>query len=85
MSNKLSGGELVDVYRSAGVETTDAGYVKNPYTVNEAKGVGPLIMASCYANSAAEKYNDALKKYTVTFIVLMVHGTMIQRMRKRWP
>jgi len=56
VSNKLIGGQLVDVYRSAGVETSDAGYLKNPYTVNEAKGVGPLIMASCYANAAAEKY-----------------------------
>lgn len=59
-----SDNRLTDVYRSSGVETTDAGYLQSTYETDEAKGVGPLIMASCYANAAAEKYNAALKKYT---------------------
>ena len=46
---------LHDNYLSSGVETTAEGYLKKTYNDNEAKGVGPLIMASVYANAAADQ------------------------------
>lgn len=37
---------VVDTYKSSGVKETDADYLTNTYTTNEAKGVGALIMAA---------------------------------------
>ncbi len=68
--NKMSSGNLEDVYRSSGVETTDAGYLRSTYETNEAKGVAPLMMAASYANAAADKLNVPSVSYTVTFKVV---------------
>ncbi len=48
---------LHDTYISSGVESTPQGYLTKSYASNEAKGVGPLIMASTYAVRAAEIYH----------------------------
>ena len=46
VSNKMTGTTSVkDTYKSSGVCTTPEDYLKNPYTVDEAKGVGALILA----------------------------------------
>ena len=59
VANKLtvsgSTATLHDTYLSSGVETTPEGYLKKTYNDNEAKGVGPLIMASVYADDAVNK------------------------------
>jgi hypothetical protein len=64
---EISGGEyfLHNVYQSSGVETSPEGYLKNPYVDNEAKGVGPLIMASTYAEKAARIHNNP-ESYTLS-------------------
>ena len=50
----VSQNTLTNVYRSAGVSTNPADYLKAElYKPNEAKGVGPLMMAACYAGAAA--------------------------------
>ncbi len=50
----VSNNTLRNVYRSAGVSTDPLAYLKTElYKSNEAKGVGPLMMAACYANAAA--------------------------------
>ena len=59
VKNKVTAQGLIDVYISSGVSTTDEGYLQKDYKVNEAKGVGPLIMAACYANSVAEKLKNS--------------------------
>ena len=64
---EISGGEyfLHNVYQSSGVETSPEGYLKKPYVDNEAKGVGPLIMASTYAEKAARIHNNP-ESYTLS-------------------
>ena len=64
---EISGGEyfLHNVYQSSGVETSPEGYLKKPYVDNEAKGVGPLIMASTYAKEAARIHNNP-ESYTLS-------------------
>lgn len=52
--NYLYNNELHNVYISSGVETYPEGYLSKEYKTNEAKGVGPLMMAATYANAAAE-------------------------------
>ena len=47
------------VYISSGVLTDPYRYLTNGYAANEAKGVGPLMMAACYANSVAVKLQKA--------------------------
>ena len=54
--NYLDDDGLHNVYISSGVETYPQGYLSKVYKVNEAKGVGPLIMAASYANEAAQIY-----------------------------
>ncbi len=54
VKNYLDSEGLHNVYISSGVETTPEGYLGKSYKVNEAKGVGPLMMAASYANAAAE-------------------------------
>lgn len=49
---------LHNVYLSSGVGTTAESYLTNGYRVNEAKGVGPLMMAACFAYRAALRYNQ---------------------------
>ncbi|MDO4803255.1 MAG: glycoside hydrolase family 88 protein [Lachnospiraceae bacterium] len=56
--NYLDDGGLQNVYISSGVETSPEGYLSKEYKTNEAKGVGPLMMAATYANAAAEIHND---------------------------
>ena len=58
--NKMTSGDLEDVYRSSGVETTDAGYLNSTYETNEAKGVAPLMMAASYAEEAANKLSTKI-------------------------
>ena len=50
---KMQDGNLADVYKSSGVKTTDAEYLESTYEVNEAKGVGPLMMAGLPLSSTA--------------------------------
>ncbi len=51
--NYLDKNGLHNVYISSGVETAPEGYLTKEYKTNEAKGVGPLMMAATYANDAA--------------------------------
>ncbi|MBO7402034.1 MAG: glycoside hydrolase family 88 protein [Lachnospiraceae bacterium] len=44
--------KVIDTYQKSGVCTFDAGYTEHPYTDDEAKGTGLLILAA----SEAEKY-----------------------------
>ena len=50
VTNKMTGSagsySVADTYKSSGVKETDADYLTNTYTTNEAKGVGALIMAA---------------------------------------
>jgi len=59
---EISGDEyfLHNVYQSSDVETSPEGYLKKPYVDNDAKGVGPLIMASTYAKEAARIHNNPI-------------------------
>lgn len=52
--NYLEDDGLHNIYISSGVETYPEGYLSKEYKTNEAKGVGPLMMAATYANAAAE-------------------------------
>ena len=42
----MEGGKIVNIYKSSGVCTDDASYCKNAYVSDEAKGVGPVLMAA---------------------------------------
>ena len=55
--NYLNDNQLENVYISSGVSETDDGYLKYAYKINEAKGVGPLMMAACYARDATKLFN----------------------------
>lgn len=58
VSGYVSNDALGNVYRSSGASASAEDYmIASLYVVNEAKGVGPLMMAAVYANDAAEKYN----------------------------
>lgn len=57
VNTKMTAAGLTDVYKSSGVKNSDEEYLESSYETNEAKGVGPLMMAATYANAAAEKYN----------------------------
>ncbi len=56
--NYLTETELSNVYISSGVGTSDTDYLTKEYKINEAKGVGPLIMAATYAREAAALVNQ---------------------------
>ena len=56
--NELDNEGLHNVYISSGVETTPEGYLSKEYKINEAKGVGPLMMAATYANAAADIHSS---------------------------
>ena len=71
VTNELYDGGLHDVYISSDVGTTPESYLTKTYTINEAKGVGPLMMAACYANAAAELYNQV---YSVSTAALPENG-----------
>ena len=58
--NYLDGEGLRNVYISSGVETYPEGYLSKEYKTNEAKGVGPLMMAATYANAAAEIHAESV-------------------------
>ena len=64
---------LQNVYISSGVETYPAGYLTKAYVDNEAKGVGPLMMASTWAEEAAWIHNNPISaeltgnEETITF------------------
>ena len=60
VAGQLDSDGLHNVYISSGVGTTAESYLSNGYRVNEAKGVGPLIMAACFAGSAAERRYGAI-------------------------
>jgi len=47
---------LQNIYISSSVCTSPENYLDKSYKVNEAKGVGPLMMAACFAQKAAERY-----------------------------
>ncbi len=69
VKNYLDSEGLHNVYISAGVETAPEGYLSKSYKLNEAKGVGPLMMAASYANAAAAKFHTVPsdKTFSVTF------------------
>ena len=60
VDNKMTGRQgnysVSDTYRSSGVSTDPDYYTRAPYTTNEAKGVGSLIMAATMANEVAKIY-----------------------------
>ena len=60
VQNQLDGDGLRNIYISSGVGTSPESYLDKTYQVNEAKGVGPLMMAACYADRAAERCYGAL-------------------------
>ena len=62
---------LKSVYKQSGVETVDTEYLKYDFVENEAKGVGPLMMAAAYANDAAKKLNS---KQDITESVVTMEG-----------
>ena len=49
---------LANIYKQSGVSADDAYYLSYPFVNDEAKGVGPLIMASTYAKSVAQKLDS---------------------------
>lgn len=59
VENKVTGSEgsyaVQDTYLKSGVGATDDAYCVYSYTVNEAKGVGALIMAAAQAEGTADK------------------------------
>lgn len=46
---------VADIYQKSGVGDSDEYYTENSYVADEAKGVGPLIMAATVANTTAKK------------------------------
>ena len=65
--NYLDKNGLHNVYISSGVETAPEGYLTKEYKTNEAKGVGPLMMAATYANAAAELHAEEPVSTTPSF------------------
>lgn len=67
-ANKLSEDHktLHDIYKSSDVKTSPEEYLASTYENNDAKGVGPLIMAAYWAVSAAEQFYNGCSSYTVT-------------------
>ena len=63
VENKIQGSEgdykVVDIYQKSGVGTSDEYYCTNPYTDDEAKGTGALIMAATLANTTAAALPDS--------------------------
>lgn len=63
VENKIQGAEgdykVVDIYQKSGVGTSDEYYCTNPYTDDEAKGTGALIMAATLANTTAASLPDS--------------------------
>lgn len=59
IANKVTGSEgsytVADIYQKSGVGDSDEYYTQNEYVADEAKGVGPLIMAATVANTTAKK------------------------------
>lgn len=59
IANKVTGSEgsytVADIYQKSGVGDSDKYYTQNKYVADEAKGVGPLIMAATVANTTAKK------------------------------
>lgn len=58
IANKVTGSEgnytVADIYQKSGVGDSDKYYTQNKYVADEAKGVGPLIMAATVANTTAK-------------------------------
>lgn len=58
IANKVTGSEgsytVADIYQKSGVGDSDEYYTQNNYVADEAKGVGPLIMAATVANTTAK-------------------------------
>ncbi len=50
VETKMSDEGLLDIYRSSSVTTNPDRYQVNDYVINEAKGIGPLIMTSIYVD-----------------------------------
>lgn len=65
VANKMSGGKINDIYKSSGVCTSDGDYCKNAYVSDEAKGVGPVIMAA----AEAAKYLGGNETFTTGVVV----------------
>ncbi len=69
VENKLQSGQIVDIYRSAGVETTDAGYLdtsKMSGTEDEAKGVGGVLLAATQVEKTQQKLAGGAGALSVT-------------------
>lgn len=58
IAKKVTGSEgnytVADIYQKSGVGDSDEYYTENSYVADEAKGVGPLIMAATVANTTAK-------------------------------
>ena len=65
VTNKLKDGKITDIYKSSGVETSDGAYCKNSYVSDEAKGVGPVIMAA----AEVDKYLGNNEDFAVGVVV----------------
>ena len=57
VSNHVDNQGLHNVYISSGVSANAVDYLSKDYVTNEAKGVGPLMMAASYAEAVANKLN----------------------------
>ena len=58
VSNKYKDGKFTDIYLKSGVGMTDE-YYCGTYAVDEAKGVGAILMAAAQANETAAKLHNA--------------------------
>ncbi len=65
VTNKLKDGKITDIYKSSGVETSDGGYCSKSYVSDEAKGVGPVIMAA----AEVDKYLGNSEDFAVGVVV----------------
>ena len=52
----LAGGELENVYLSAGVSTHKADYLAGEYAANNANGVAPMLLATPYYREAVRRF-----------------------------
>ena len=73
VANKMSGGKINDIYKSSGVCTSDGDYCENDYVSDEAKGVGPVIMAA----AEAAKYLGGTEIFTTGVVVAPSDMTIV--------
>lgn len=74
VANKLTGGTIIDTYKSSGVSDTDAGYCTNSYTTDEAKGVGGVLMAA----AEVDEYLGNSEQFAVGVVVAPADMTVVK-------